>query len=149
MSTRIVPGSRLGPDLPTVCSSRLQVGAGSSDQNPAAAAAPVARPSSGALGPGCICTRYYVYIKYTFMYIYTDGLYTKGTRAHTHRELIRESVYLYMYIYIYILSRGHPPVHWDLAVSALGTIYILNIHLCTYTQTVYIQRGHEHTRTGN
>jgi len=32
----------------------------------------------------CIYIHVYMYI------VYTDGSYTKGTRAHTHRELIRE-----------------------------------------------------------
>jgi len=33
----------------------------------------------------------YIYILvYIYVYISTDGLYIKGTRAHTHRELIRE-----------------------------------------------------------
>jgi len=44
------------------------------------------------------------------IYIFTDGSYTKGTRAHTHRELIREWIWepkgssleniLYMYVSI-------------------------------------------------
>jgi len=32
---------------------------------------------------------------YTHMHIYTDGLYTKGTRAHTHREFIYTHLHIY------------------------------------------------------
>ena len=85
-------------------------------------------------------------------------------------------VYIYVYIYIYIYryvhnyihtyihtctrmyTYGAPPSIWHTAPIVLNTSPLhapigadSEYRLCMYlfTQTSYIQRGHEHTRTGN